>query len=131
MVGRATRGCLSLQVIKKLNIVPLTMLFKYLFMLRYTTRSLTYMVPTYLISVVWLCDEANSPEVCWVSSTLSFSSLFVCISPSEQKVLARYPVRSGPKQMAAYLTDAGTLHVDVLRGGDMSIIGKVQIYLQL
>ena len=30
--------------------------------------------------------------------------------------------------MAAYLTDAGTLHVDVLRAGDMSIIGKVQIY---
>lgn len=42
--------------------------------------------------------------------------------------MARYPVRSGPNQMVAYLTDAATLHIDVLRGSDMAVIGKVQVY---
>lgn len=31
----------------------------------------------------------------------------LCFSPSERKVVARYPIRSGPKQMTSYLTDAG------------------------
>ena len=128
VVGRATWGCLSLQVINKLKIVPLKMLLKYLFMIWYTTCSLTYKIPTFFL---WYGYEMKQTPLNWAGSRLSLalsSSLFVYISPSEQKLLARYPVRSGPKQMAAYLTDAGTLHVDVLRGGDMSIIGKVQIY---
>lgn len=48
--------------------------------------------------------------------------------PSERQVIARYPVRAGPKQMACYLTDASTLHLDVLRDEDQATIGKVQVY---
>lgn len=42
--------------------------------------------------------------------------------------MARYPIRSGPNQMAAYLADAATLHIEILRGYDMAVIGKVQVY---
>ncbi|XP_038063229.1 C2 domain-containing protein 3-like [Patiria miniata] len=43
------------------------------------------------------------------------------------RTVARYPVRCGPKQFAAYLNDMGRLILEVLKGPSMSSIGKAQI----
>lgn len=61
----------------------------------------------------------------YTSCELTIPSFF---RPTKKTVVGRYPVRSGPQQMGSYLSDAGTLHVDILRGDDMLVIGKVQVY---
>ncbi|XP_066477982.1 C2 domain-containing protein 3 [Tiliqua scincoides] len=51
-------------------------------------------------------------------------------SQAEQRTLkttTRYPVRCGPKQFASYLTDMGTLVLEVMTKSDHLPIGRVQI----
>uniref|UniRef100_A0A8D0BHR2 C2 domain containing 3 centriole elongation regulator n=1 Tax=Salvator merianae TaxID=96440 RepID=A0A8D0BHR2_SALMN len=51
-------------------------------------------------------------------------------SQAEQKALkttTRYPIRCGPKQFASYLTDMGTLILEVMAKSDHFPIGRVQI----
>ncbi|XP_033104608.1 C2 domain-containing protein 3-like [Anneissia japonica] len=46
---------------------------------------------------------------------------------SAVRSIARFPVRCGPKQFAAYLNDMGTIIFEVLRGQTMTPMGKAQI----
>ncbi|XP_013378816.1 C2 domain-containing protein 3-like [Lingula anatina] len=43
------------------------------------------------------------------------------------KTTARYAIRSGPKQLTAYLTDMGPLVLEVLSGVEMTLVGQAQI----
>ncbi|XP_022100363.1 C2 domain-containing protein 3-like isoform X2 [Acanthaster planci] len=84
--------------------------------------------------IVWL--SAKPPDATHVRlrwwGEISEGSIFRPLDvKNPQKVptrtVARYPVRCGPKQFAAYLSDMGTLIVEVLKGPNMSSIGKAQI----
>ena len=46
---------------------------------------------------------------------------------TQAKTTARYPVRSGPKQFASYLSDMGSLIVEILSGTMMVSIGTAEI----
>jgi C2 domain-containing protein 3 len=43
------------------------------------------------------------------------------------KTLAKYPIKSGPKQFAAYLTDMSSLLVEVLSGAMMVPVGYAEV----
>ena len=43
------------------------------------------------------------------------------------KTLARYPIKSGPKQFSAYLTDMSSLLIEVLSGGMMVPVGYAEV----
>ncbi|XP_064607644.1 C2 domain-containing protein 3-like [Liolophura sinensis] len=43
------------------------------------------------------------------------------------KITARYPVRSGPKQFAAYLSDMGSLLIEVLSGPSRIPVGRAEV----
>lgn len=43
------------------------------------------------------------------------------------KTLAKYPIKSGPKQFAAYLTDMSSLLIEVLSGGMMVPVGYAEV----
>ncbi|KAJ8298025.1 hypothetical protein KUTeg_024556 [Tegillarca granosa] len=48
-------------------------------------------------------------------------------SATASKIVARYPVRSGPKQFASYLNDMGSLVVEILTGPSMIPVGHAEI----
>ncbi|RNA39037.1 C2 domain-containing 3, partial [Brachionus plicatilis] len=50
-----------------------------------------------------------------------------CLDNKISQTLARYMVRSGPKQFAAYLNDMKTLDIDIIDDQSKKIIAKVQI----
>lgn len=48
-------------------------------------------------------------------------------SATASKTVARYPVRSGPKQFASYLNDMGSLVVEILTGPSMLSVGHAEV----
>nr|XP_060623141.1 C2 domain-containing protein 3 [Anolis sagrei ordinatus] len=84
--------------------------------------------------ILWMVSKPPSSfliRVRWWGET-SDGTVFTPRDPSqaEQKTLkttTRYPVRCGPKQFTAYLTDMGALILEVLTKSDRLPIGRVQI----
>lgn len=46
---------------------------------------------------------------------------------SQCKTVARYPIRSGPKQFASYLSDMGSIILEVLNGPLLIPVGYAEV----